>query len=214
MWPVDSKGIEGLHSEGFRATTEGTIMTTDLANTHIEALAHTRRIVAGVAPDQWGDPTPCDDWDLRALVNHVVAGNFWVAPLLEGQTIEDVGTRYDGDVLGSDPLAAYDRSSLEAQTAGSAPGALEAPCALSYGTVPGAVYLGHRILDVVIHGWDIAKATGQDPTIGPELVERCRAIMEPELGLIQGSGMFGTPVTVDEDASAEARLLATIGRQA
>jgi uncharacterized protein (TIGR03086 family) len=188
-------------------------MITDLPEAHARALAETRRVVAGVGPDQWNQPTPCEDWDLHSLVNHLVAGNFWVAPLLGGQTIEDVGARYDGDILGSDPVAAYDRSASEARVAGLAPGAMSAPCAVSYGPVPGEVYVGHRVLDVVIHGWDIAKASGQDTALDPELVDQCWEIIEPQMAMLEASGMFGNRLDADAGASGEARLLATLGRR-
>jgi hypothetical protein len=74
---------------------------------------------------------------VRALVNHIVAGNLWAAELAAGRTIDDVGDRLDGDVLGGDPLSAYDVSAEAAATAFEAPGALDAPCAVSYGPVPG-----------------------------------------------------------------------------
>ena len=185
----------------------------ELPEAHARALDETRRFVVGAGTDRWDDPTPCAGWDLRALVNHVVAGNFWVAPLVEGETIAEVGDRYDGDLLGDDPVAAYDRSAAEAKAAGLAPGAMNAPCAVSYGPVPGEVYLGHRLIDVVIHGWDIARATGQDATLDPELVEWCVAVIEPQLAMLQASGMFGHGVDVGEGASEEDRLLATLGRR-
>ena len=68
-----------------------------------------------------------------------------------------------------------------------APGAMEAPCAVSYGPVPGEVYCGHRFLDVLIHGWDVASSTGQDTTLEPELVEACFEVIEPQLDMLVGS---------------------------
>ena len=59
----------------------------------------------GVGEDQWGAPTPCADWDVRELVNHVAGEDLWTAPLLEGSTIEEVGDRFDGDLLGDDPIS-------------------------------------------------------------------------------------------------------------
>ncbi|HEX7443132.1 MAG TPA: TIGR03086 family metal-binding protein [Acidimicrobiales bacterium] len=187
-------------------------MTSELPDAHARALLQTGRFVAGVGPDQWHDPTPCGDWDVRALVNHVVAGNFWVAPLFAGRTIEEVGTRYDGDILGDDPVDAYQRSADEARAAVLAEGAMEAPCAVSYGPVPGEIYAGHRLLDVVVHGWDIATATGQDALVDPDLVAVCWAVVEPQLPLLAASGMFGSPVEVATDASTGERLLAALGR--
>ena len=82
-----------------------------------------------------------------------------------GKTIEEVGDRLDGDVLGDAPLDAYDRSAAIAAAVFRAPGAMDAPCAVSYGPVPGSVYCGHRFLDVLVHGWDVAVSTGQSVSV-------------------------------------------------
>jgi len=186
----------------------------ELPGFHERALAHTRRYVEGIAEDQWGLDTPCDDWDVRELVNHVVAGNFWAGELGRGRTIEQVGDRLDGDVLGDDALAAYDESARAAQGAFGAPGAMQAACAVSYGPVPGAVYSGHRLIDVFIHGWDVAVATGQDTTLDPELVDACWAVVKPQAELLAGSGGFATDVMADPNADLQTRLLALLGRSA
>jgi len=94
-----------------------------------------------------------------------------------------------------------------------APGAMDKPCAVSYGPVPGSVYCGHRFVDVLIHGWDVATSTGQDTTLDPELVEACIAVVEPQLDGLVASGAFGTPLEVPDDASAQTRLLAMLGRR-
>jgi len=189
----------------------------DIAALHRRALAATEKIVAGISPDQWGAPTPCAEWDVRGLLNHVVTGNWWAAALAGGATIEQVGARLDGDVLGADPLRAYQRSAEGAAAAFDAPGALSAPCAVSYGPVSGELYAGHRFIDVLVHGWDLAVATGQDATIEPELAEECWAVVEPQLAMLQGSGQFGR---AEAEASAadpsaadpKARLLTALGR--
>jgi uncharacterized protein (TIGR03086 family) len=185
----------------------------NLPELHERALASTRAYVAGVKPHQWRDSTPCADYNVRDLVNHIVSGNFWVAPLVAGKSIADVGDVYDGDVLGDDPLSAYDRSAREAAAAFNAPGAMEASVAVSYGPVPGEVYAGHRYIDVLIHGWDLAKATGQDTALDSELVEACRQVFEPQAEALRGSGMFGTDVEVPPDADPQTRLLAMLGRR-
>ena len=56
--------------------------------------------VEAVGPDQWALPTPCADWDVRTLVNHVVGEDLWTGPLMRGETMEEVGDRFDGDQLG------------------------------------------------------------------------------------------------------------------
>jgi uncharacterized protein (TIGR03086 family) len=185
----------------------------DLPEVHARALDSARRFVAGVREEQWGSGSDCAGWTVRELVNHIVTGNYWAAELGAGLSIEDVGDRLDGDVLGTDPLRAYDDSSLVAAAVFRAPGAMEAPCAVSYGPVPGEVYCGHRILDVLIHGWDVASSTGQDATLDAELVEACFEVIEPQIDMLAGSGLFGTKVDVPADAGRQTQLLAVLGRR-
>jgi uncharacterized protein (TIGR03086 family) len=184
----------------------------DITKNHREALTATRKIVAGIGADQWNAPTPCAEWDVRGLVNHLVAGNWWAFELASGATIDEVGTRLDGDVLGDDPLDGYDRSAEAAAAAFEAPGALDAPCAVSYGPVPGALYAGHRFIDVLIHGWDLAVATKQDSTLDPSLVEACWEEVEPQAELLRASGVFGNGVAVPDGADPQTRLLGALGR--
>jgi uncharacterized protein (TIGR03086 family) len=188
-------------------------MDVDLPEVHARSLDHARRAVAGVGDDQWEQLSDCEPWSVRELVNHVVTGNYWAAELGSGLTIEAVGDRLDGDVLGTDPVRVYDDSSLVAAAVFRAPGAMEQPCAVSYGPVPGSVYCGHRFLDVLIHGWDVATSTGQDTTLDPELVEACFAVIEPQMDMLAASGMFGNRIDVPEADGRQAQLLGLLGRQ-
>ena len=168
----------------------------DIAQLHRRALDETRSVVAGIDRVRWADPTPCDGWDVQALLNHLVSGNLWAAELGSGRTIEEVGDRLDGDVLGDDALAAYDASAKAAAATFEAPGALDAPCGVSYGPVPGSVYAGHRFIDVLIHGWDLATATGQDGTLDPELVDAAQQLVQDQADMVRASGMFGEDLAV------------------
>ena len=185
---------------------------TDIAELHAQALDATGRIVRGVPADRWHAATPCTDWDARALVNHVVAGNLWAAELAAGGTIDGVGTRLDGDLLGDDPAAAYAESAAAAAAVFRRPGALDAPCAVSYGPVPGSVYAGHRVLDVLVHGWALAVATGPPDALVPKLMQACLQIIEPQLEAFRDAGALGPEVTVPADASEQTRFLALLGR--
>lgn len=185
---------------------------TTIADWHTRALDGTGRIVAAIPADRWQAATPCPEWDVRGLVNHLVSGNCWAAELGAGATIEGVGDRLDGDRLGAEPVAAYTASARAASDVFHRPAALDAPCAVSYGPVPGSVYAGHRFIDVLIHGWDLAIATGQDAMLDDDLVEACRQIAEPQAELLRASGAFGKEVTAPPDATAQARLLALLGR--
>jgi len=189
-------------------------MALNLPSLHERALASTRSYVANVKPDQLSLPTPCDDYDVHALLNHVIGGNLWVAPLVEGQTIEQVGDRLDGDQVGDNALAAYHASAKSAAAAFNSPGAMETPVAVSYGPVPGEIYAGHRLIDVLIHGWDLAKATGQDASLDAELVAACREVVEPQKELLAASGVFGTQHDAGAGADPQTQLLAMLGREA
>lgn len=183
-----------------------------IADLHRRALDATRHFIACVGDDQWDAPTPCEGWNVRQLVNHLIVGNLWAAELASGATINEVGDRFDGDHVGQDPLQAYDRSAETAAAAFEAPGALDAPCAVSYGPIPGSVYAGHRFIDILVHGWDVAMATGQVAHLHPDLVEACWSELQPQLPALQASGMFGTPADTAEDDPTQNRLLAALGR--
>ena len=192
------------------------MVTTEVSQVHRQALAAVRPIVAAIRDDQWDLPTPCAGWTVRDLLNHIVAGNLWAAALARGRTIDEVGTALDGDMLRSDPLAAYDMSAESAASVFELPGALDAPCAVSYGPVPGSVYAGHRFIDVLIHGWDLASATGQPTDLDPDLVAACWEVVRPQLSLLQGSGAYGDapPAAEADSGDSQASLLAALGRSA
>jgi uncharacterized protein (TIGR03086 family) len=190
-----------------------TTSTTDLPALHRGALDTTRRFVVGIGADKLELPTPCEGWNVRELLNHIIAGNLWAAELAGGRTIAEVGSALDGDMLGTNVTAAYDASADAAARAFEAPGALDAPCAVSYGPVPGSVYAGHRLVDVLIHGWDLATATGQPADLDPRLVDACWDVVRPQLSLLQASGAFGTEVAGNTgDVNPQTSLLAVLGR--
>jgi uncharacterized protein (TIGR03086 family) len=185
----------------------------DIVRLHQRALDETGAVVAAITLDQWNTATPCEGWDVQTLLNHLVAGNLWAAELGAGATIEDVGNRFDGDLLRDDAVGAYKASAKLAAVAFEAPGALDAPCAVSYGPVPGSIYCGHRFIDVFIHGWDLAVATAQDSTLDPELVAAAYELLQDQADMVRASGMFGNDLAVPANAGAQTRLLAFIGRQ-
>ncbi len=185
---------------------------TTIADWHERALDATGRVIAAIPADSWLAATPCPGWDVHGLVNHLVAGNFWAAELGAGGTVAGVGDRLDGDLLGSDAVAAYAGSARAAAVVFRGPRALDAPCAVSYGPVAGSVYAGHRFIDVLIHGWDLAVATGQDPTLADDLVQACRQVTEPQISALRAGGAFAPGAPVPPGASDQAELLAMLGR--
>ncbi len=165
-----------------------------------------------IGAQQWTDETPCADWDVRALVNHVVNELLWVPPLLNGKTAEEVGDQFDGDVLGSDPLLAWQSAAAEVLVAVLHPGALDRITHLSFGDCPGSEYLGQVTSDVIIHSWDLARAIGADDRFGAGLTDFVNGFLSPQVEAWRVAGAFGPAAEVAPDASVQERLLATTGR--
>lgn len=144
--------------------------------------------LAAVRPDQWDTPTPCTEWDVRQLVNHVTQGNRNYVRLLEGASRADFLRLRDADALGADPSCAYARSVRECAAAFARPGALAQVLDYPLGRVPGGQALAVRTVDTVIHTWDLAGAIGTDDTLSPALV----SWVSDHLGEIYG-GLAETP---------------------
>jgi uncharacterized protein (TIGR03086 family) len=171
------------------------------------------RHVHAVADTQWHDPTPCDDWDVRTLVNHVTVEQLWVPPLAGGSSVADVGDRLDGDQLGNAPIAAWDAALEASLRAFEAPGALDGTVMLSSGERPMAEYCWEMTTDALIHSWDLARGIGADEALDPELAELVHERTLPIAEQLQESGMFKPPVPVPDDAPLQTRLLALFGRR-
>jgi uncharacterized protein (TIGR03086 family) len=175
-------------------------------------MASTQRIIDGVPPDRWHAPTPCTEWDASQVANHIVGENLWAGELFQGKTVEQVGSALDGDLLDNNPAAAYRRSVSVAQQAVEAPDAMQAVCHLSFGDFSGADYAAQLFMDALIHGWDIARGTGQDTRLEPDLVAACLPIAQELTSQFRQAGVFGEDLSVAPDADPQTRLLALVGR--
>ncbi|MEU0520469.1 TIGR03086 family metal-binding protein [Streptosporangium sp. NPDC006007] len=188
-------------------------MTIDIREAYRRALDDFGALVHKIAPEQWHTPTPCVDWDVRSLVNHVVGENLWVPELLAGRTTADVGDAFDGDLLGDDPLKAFDTSAVAAVQAAGENGALTRMVRLSFGDVPGGEYVTELFADALIHTWDLARAIGADERLDPELVGACAAWFAGTENDYRQAGVTGERRRVSSDTDAQTRLLASWGRR-
>ena len=187
----------------------------ELVDYHRRASEFFNSRVEAIKDDQWEAGTPCTEWSVRDLLNHIVNENLWTVPLLEGQTIEQVGNRFDGDVLGDDPKSAWARSTKEAQAAVQDEGALDRTVNVSWGQIPGHEYVGQLFLDHLIHGWDLSRGIGADDKLDPELVEAAYEIVKPQEEVWRASGAFGSSKPdVPAGADRQTELLAILGRKA
>lgn len=168
--------------------------------------------VDAVGADAWARATPCPDWDVRALVNHVVYEDLWTVPMMEGASIAEVGDRFDGDLLGADPAAAA-RAACETATMAAASGVVAGRTVhLSFGDTPAEEYAYQLAADHIIHGWDLAAATGGDRSLDPELVEALAPWFADREELYRGAGVIGPRPDGAAADDPAARLLVAFGR--
>jgi uncharacterized protein (TIGR03086 family) len=184
----------------------------DLVALFGRAVADFTGLVRAVDDAQWRAPTPCSDWNVRALVNHIVFERLWVPPLMAGQTIEEVGDRFDGDLLRAGAVAMASRSGDEAVAAVAEPGALDRTVHLSFGDAPAEEYVRQLLADHVIHGWDLAAALGLDTSLDPVLATAVADWFAAQEEGYRDSGIIGPPVPVPDDADPGDRLLGAFGR--
>ncbi|MFD8828262.1 TIGR03086 family metal-binding protein [Streptomyces sp. NPDC059605] len=186
----------------------------EILERHGEALRLFTDRVHAVRDDQWSASTPCTEWTVRDLVAHLTAEQLWVPSLVtEGRTVAEVGDVFDGDVLGDDPVAAWDRAAAGAREAFGAPGALERTVNLSYGDTPADAYCAQMVTDAVVHAWDLSRAIGADERLPAQLVGFARREVGPYAKDLSGSGLFAPPVGTPADADPQTELLALLGRR-
>jgi uncharacterized protein (TIGR03086 family) len=175
-----------------------------------EAGATMARLVAGVQDAQWSAATPCPEWTVAELVTHVLAGNRLNAALLRGDK-RPAGTPAPLPV--AELPAAFDRSMAELEEAFGRPGALERTVPLPVGSVPGAVALDLRITELLVHGWDLARATGQELTVPEAATRRAWEFSRDFVHRIPPDREpFAASRSVPDDAPQIDRLVALLGR--
>ena len=166
-------------------------------------------LISNIRADQWSAPTPCPDWTVRQVVNHLIGMNRVFAALLAGQPPPP---RPSADHVEDDPVGAYRDSAAALQAAFGRPGVLERTYRGPLGTATGAERLQIRLYDLLAHGWDLAQATEQPADLPEDLAEQSLAFARTQLTEQARPGRFGPAQIVDEQASAIERLVAFLGR--
>jgi uncharacterized protein (TIGR03086 family) len=167
--------------------------------------------VDAVRDDQWAATTPCADWDVRTLVNHVVGEDLWTEPLVHGQTIEEVGDRFEGDLLGDDARGTAVRAAGVASAAVADALPTGSPVHLSYGEEALEEYVAQLAADHLVHGWDLAAATGGDTALDGDLVDAVAAWFSEREEMYRQGGVIG-PRVDHAPGDAQSQLLAHFGR--
>ena len=148
----------------------GRVSVAGIIDRYETASAGFARRLGAVRADQWRLRTPCTDWNVRQLVNHMTRGNLGYVALARGGSAAEFLAHRDADALGADPVGAYARSVRECLAAFRAPDALMRAVDYPLGRLPGAQALAVRSADTLIHTWDLARAVGGDERLDPALV--------------------------------------------
>lgn len=164
--------------------------------------------VVAVRPEEWSNPTPCSEWTVRELVGHVVD--------VHGMMLKPLPTaRREAPSVDDDPVAAFRSARADLQRVLDDPATADTEYDGMFGRTKVSATVDQFMgFDLVVHGWDLARATGQDETIDDAEIERIAAFVE-RLGTttMQENGVTGPEVPVPDDAPARDRVLGQLGRQ-
>ena len=164
--------------------------------------------VAAVAPDAWDGGTPCPDWTVRDLVGHVVESQ----GMFLGFIGDEVG---DAPSVEDDPVGAWDATRGAVQRDLDDPDRAGATFEGQMGVQAFEAAVDRFLcMDLVVHGWDLARATGQDERISPEELERVNATAASFGDAMRSPRAFGPAVEAPAGADEQTQMLAFLGRRA
>lgn len=176
--------------------------------------AHTEfaRRLAHVGPGDWWLPTPCTDWNVRELVNHLVGGGVRYRMLLDGAGETEVAVTRGLDHLGDDPVEAFERTAEDVAVAFAQPGAMERIVHHRAGDCPGEELWALRILECTLHAWDLARALGIDDRLDRALLETIDSRMQPVIDRLRALDTLAPAGVPPTGASLQDRVLLSSGR--
>jgi uncharacterized protein (TIGR03086 family) len=166
--------------------------------------------LAVVPPQALGRPTHLPGWDVRRLADHLIWVDLRYAAMSDRRDLPEEGTGYVGD----DAAAAFRRAGERARLAFARPGMLDEPYPAPWGSEPGYVLVQHVVIELLTHGWDLARATGQPTDLAPEQARQALAVAHAWYGgPARGRAGFAPPRPVPAGAGEADRLAAYLGRQ-
>ena len=171
-----------------------------------EVVKNTKQIITNVRPDQTGASTPCSEWDVKALIDHMIGGTLFFAGMFAGKEPEKPS--------GNGDLADIYQSGTEKVLEGAQkPGALEKSYQTPFGEMSGGEFMYGAFMDNLVHGWDLAKATGQNTDLSEAHAQVCYQAFAPMMDGFRQAGAFGPEVSVPDNASIQHKMLGMMGRQ-
>ena len=179
-----------------------------------------KEVVAGVEQSQAQYPTPCSEWDVRGILNHLIGGLEFTAGCIAGNPpsirVAEADSSYIDEPNVSVLIEAYHTLLDRVLQSGSEPGALDGIVSTPYfGEMPVSQIFVGTTMDQFIHGWDLAKATGQDTTLDAGLVEFAYGMLVSGgfANMGRQAGFIGPEIAVPDNSSAQDKLIAYMGRQ-
>lgn len=170
-----------------------------------------RGVLANVTSDQLDLQTPCREWQVSHLIDHLVGAQHWARTAVAGIEGSDTG---EGSSQG-DYVAIFDQAARDNLAAFSEEGALERTVNPGFGDMPATALMGLSTTDTFTHAWDLARATGQDSNLAPELaaqlLEQSRQSIQPGFRSEDGA-IFGPEQPAPDGASPADQLAAFLGR--
>ena len=162
-------------------------------------------VIAGIRPDQLDNATPCAEFTVRGVLEHMVVGATNFAAAFRGDEPGEPDT--------ADPIAGIQSALGELGAAMSAPGALERTIAAPFGDLDGATFARFVVLDGLVHGWDMAVATGQSYEPPAELVAEAELFARQAVDPLRDGTTFADPVEPPAGATPIEKLAAYTGRR-
>ena len=188
----------------------GTMETLDLLESQLDK---NTELIVNVPGEKWVGATPCAKFDTRALTNHMALANMFFVSVASGDPMHGSDGDDMPDVLGDDPVAVHRESATRLMKVLRAPGTLERTFDFGFAQMPGAMGVGLMLMETTVHGWDLAKATGQDTSIDPDVAGMLLQAAGALDGIRSPDGTpFGPAVDVPESAPPGDRLIAFAGR--
>jgi uncharacterized protein (TIGR03086 family) len=176
-------------------------------------LSSATRVIHKVKQEQFGDSTPDTEWDVQALVSHMLYELSWVPDILEGLTITEVGDKYDGNLIGDDLQVSWDQAEAKARQAVERVDPTKI-IHLSYGDFPTRHYLQQESNDQLIHSWDLGTAIGTAVRFDPEATRHLYQETLPNKDQLAATGLFAPAIEVSDSEDIQTKLLALFGRKA
>jgi uncharacterized protein (TIGR03086 family) len=174
-----------------------------------KATAECSRAVGGVKPDQMANATPCAEFELKDLLNHLIGG----MGMLKTAATGGKAVPPEGNIVSDDPSGQYDATRDELLGILKEPGVFDRTWEMPFGAMPGKMMAGIAFMEHLTHAWDVRKATGQETELPADLVKECMELVQPMDAMLRMPGVCGPAVEPPPGASPTQELMAFMGRQ-